>query len=378
MKFYTQFFDLFVLTIVATILSYTINRIFVRYGITLRKEEGTQSVVRWGSRQKSATGGISFFVVFLLFNIGYLCYSTKISTAWLSIDLATALGFFLGLYDDTYHLRPLPKFLGQLLCAGILIAGGLVVNVTHNLVIDGLITVFWVVGMMNSINMLDNMDGITGSISLIAIVGMFVPLFEMNGFTIESVVLLGVIGALAGFLRLNWNPSKLYMGDSGSQFLGAFLGGVAILCLWKQDHFQGQWSFSANLLLPILVFIVPLIDTTIVTFKRMSRGSSPFVGGKDHITHHFVFYALTDRSTGLLLASIACVSAIIYNLLYFNIIYWAWYIAASLVVYCVALFVTIFYFYQQGERKKKLLEHNQNINKTSDRIPKTKKTLIKK
>jgi UDP-GlcNAc:undecaprenyl-phosphate GlcNAc-1-phosphate transferase len=376
MKLYHYFFDFFALVTVSAVISYITNKLFVQHGINIKQDKATHSLIRWGSRQKPALGGVSFFIVFLLVTVTCLILSYKytftFSKQWAGIVIATLLGFGMGLYDDAYHLRPLPKLLSQLTCAAIMISTGSVVQVTGVSFIDIFITGFWVVGMMNSINMLDNMDGITGSISLIAILAIFIPVFEMHGLGTQTLTLMAVIGSLLGFLYLNWHPSKLYMGDSGSQFLGAFLSGIAIMYLWQQNHFQGSYGYMANLILPAIVFIIPIIDTTIVTFKRISRGSSPFVGGKDHITHHFVFYALTDRNTVILLSSIGMVSAILYNILFFNVIYWKWYMSVSLLCYIGIIMGVIFYFYQQGERKKRIIEHNQSINKNSILLNKKK------
>ncbi|MCS7078201.1 MAG: undecaprenyl/decaprenyl-phosphate alpha-N-acetylglucosaminyl 1-phosphate transferase [Bacteroidia bacterium] len=378
MKLYHHFFDFFAVIITSGIISYLINNTFVKYRVNIKRDKETHSGVRWGSRKKPVLGGVSFFILFVLSTLFCMLLGKYLSQytfdlQWIGIITATLLGFFMGLYDDAYHLQPLPKFVGQLLCAAVMIATGSIVKVTNILPIDIFITGFWVVGMMNSINMLDNMDGITGSIAFIAIAGIFIPVFETQGFNTQTFTLTSVMGALLGFLLLNWNPSKLYMGDSGSQFLGAFLSGIAIMYLWRQNHFQGSYGYMANVILPAIIFIVPIIDTTIVTFKRISRGCSPFVGGKDHITHHFVFYALTDKSTAILLASIAALSAVLYNILFFNFIYWKWYLSVSLICYLSVLFGFIFYFYQQGERKKKMTEHNQNLNKTHRHV-KSKET----
>lgn len=376
MKLYYYFFDFFVISVISAVISYIINKLFVHYGINIKQNKEDHSVIRWGSRSKPAIGGVSFFLVLLLATgiCTILTYTNNFtfSKEWIGIVLATSLGFAMGLYDDAYHLRPLPKLLIQITCAAILISTGLVVNVTNIFFVDMLITAFWVVGMMNSINMLDNMDGITGSISFIAIFSIFIPVFEFHGLQTQTFILMAVMGSLLGFLYLNWNPSKLYMGDSGSQFLGAFLSGISIMYLWRQEHFQGAYGYMANIILPIIIFIVPITDTTIVTFKRISKGRSPFVGGKDHITHHFVFYALTDRTTAILLSSIALISSIIYNVLFFNIIYWKWYLSMSLLCYIAIISGFIFYFYQQGERKKRIIEHNQSINKHSNLLNKKK------
>jgi len=163
----------------------------------------------------------------------------------------------------------------------------------------------WIVGMMNSINMLDNMDGITTSVSIGTLsTALFVLIIteEFNG--LYFWVILGTIGALIGFLYYNWNPSKMYMGDTGSQFLGVVLAAVGIHFFWNGFQVNDPQNSWGKFLTPLLVFLPSLVDTTTVTINRIAKGQSPFVGGRDHTTHHLSFLGLKDRYIAIFFLSL--------------------------------------------------------------------------
>ncbi|OYW18910.1 MAG: hypothetical protein B7Z54_05065 [Sphingobacteriales bacterium 12-47-4] len=261
----------------------------------------------------------------------------------------------MGLADDAYNTNPLIKFLMQVSCAVILLACGIKTNISNIEVINILFTIIWVVGLMNSINMLDNMDAITGSISSLIIGGLItVALVSGNvSGNLYLYLLVGVLGSIIGFLYFNWSPSRIYMGDTGSQFLGVFLASTSILYFWQfNDGNQGVFQIKP-FVIPALFFIVPLIDTTTVTIRRLMKKQSPFVGGKDHITHHLAYLGLKDRQVAYVLIGTSLLSFPIAVLLMTDTI--AWTAAASLGVlgYVVALFLVFQWLYILGARKQK-------------------------
>ena len=136
------------------------------------------------------------------------------------------MGFLLGLADDTYDTVPIVKFLGQVLCGIILCCGGIVIDFSGILIVDYALTTFWVIAIMNSINMLDNMDAITTSVSisiLIVSIGMALLIVSPSLWVYPCII--GVLASLFAFLPFNWNPAKIYMGDTGS-ILWCLLGRV--------------------------------------------------------------------------------------------------------------------------------------------------------
>lgn len=361
---YTAFAILFIF---CAAFSTLINGLFLKFSKTLGiRQTENQNIIRWASTAKPSVGGFSFYIVFLIsvsaFAIFNFNQSSFLNQQLIGLLLACSLGFLIGLADDAYNTNPLLKFIGQLICAIILIAFGIIIKITDFFSINALFTIFWVVGIMNSINILDNMDGITASVSAIifftclSIVALTGDFFN----DVSSYILIGAIGAIAGFMVYNFNPAKIYMGDTGSQFFGVLLSGLSIIWLWQFRNVQGTPIQFKQILYPLLAFSIPVIDTTTVFARRILRRQSPFVGGKDHTTHHLAYCGLTDRQVLLVLVIISALSGLITILLaYF------YEDVSSLVTllgytYLIILFVVMQYFYELGERKrlKKVAQEN--------------------
>ena len=291
--------------ICAILFSFLINGLFLKFSRTLGVKNQEENLVRWSSTTKPAVGGISFYILFL-FSIA--CYSILFDTStyindivrFLGIMAACSLGFVVGLADDAYNTKPFLKFFAQFSSAIILIATGTSINISGITAVDYSLTVLWVVGLMNSINMLDNMDAITTSVSISVILAvLYMLVVRDETMSIYFITLIGVLAGLLGFLYYNWNPSKMYMGDTGSQFLGVFLASIGILYLWN-GHAEPDFRIQTKqFIVALLVFIVPIIDTTTVTINRLLEGKSPFVGGRDHTTHHLSYLGLTDKQVAL-------------------------------------------------------------------------------
>lgn len=268
---------------------------------------------------------------------------------------SVTLGFLIGLADDAYNTYPLLKFFGQLLCGIFLVATDTMIHATGIYTLDLLLTLTWVVGIMNSINMLDNMDGIGATVSGCIMLACLLALtVEHNFFSFYSLMLLGVSGALIGFLVFNLHPARIYMGDTGSQFLGAFLSAISIQVLWKYHDVAGPVIQFHQFLIPLIAFSVPLIDTTTVFIRRIARKQSPFVGGRDHISHHFAYLGLSDLQVTYLLGGVSFVSALLTGMM----IWWNERINSGitlcLYIYFLLLFFAIQFFYVKGQRRETL------------------------
>jgi UDP-GlcNAc:undecaprenyl-phosphate GlcNAc-1-phosphate transferase len=274
------------------------------------------SIIRWGTQSKPAVGGFSFYIIFLLSIIIYSVFFDSnqvfLSKQFIGILLASMLGFLIGLADDAYNTRPFLKFSTQVTCAVILLVTGTYINLSYLTWLNYIITIVWVVGIMNSLNMLDNMDGITSTVSIsIILSAVAVMLFHHEYESVYFMIMLGVMSALLAFLYFNWHPSKMYMGDTGSQFLGVFLAAIGIRYLWNAEPPTGDLISAKNLFLPIIVFIMPIIDTTSVVINRLGRGQSPFVGGKDHTTHALAYLGLSDSQVALVFWVLTLISLIL-------------------------------------------------------------------
>lgn len=296
-----------------TIFSLLINGLFLKFAKTLGIRNNNETIIRWGSLSKPALGGISFYLIFLLsitsYNIFFDQSKVLLNKQLLGILSASTLAFMAGLADDAYNTRPLLKFSAQLLCALLLIVTGTYITLFDNIYLNYLLTVIWVIGIMNSINMLDNMDAITTTVSIVTVFGALLILYFNHDYSnVYIIILIGILGSLLGFLFFNWHPSKLYMGDTGSQFLGLFLAAIGIIYFWDSADVNGNKVPSKQFIVTILAFIIPLIDTFTVIVNRISKGKSPFVGGKDHTTHHLFYWGITEKRIALLFAGISMTS----------------------------------------------------------------------
>lgn len=300
----------------SVVFSFMINSLFLKFAKTLGIRDKDDTVIRWGTQSKPAVGGFSFYIVFLLSIIIYSVFFDSnqvfLSKQFIGILLASMLGFLIGLADDAYNTRPFLKFSTQVTCAIILLVTGTSINLSYVNELNYALTIVWVVGIMNSLNMLDNMDGITSTVSIsIILSALAVMLFHHEYDSVYFMILLGVMASLLAFLYFNWHPSKMYMGDTGSQFLGVFLAAIGIRYLWNSEPPTGDLISARNLFLPIIVFIMPIIDTTTVVINRLGRRQSPFVGGKDHTTHALAYLGLSDGQVTLVFWVLTLISLII-------------------------------------------------------------------
>jgi UDP-GlcNAc:undecaprenyl-phosphate GlcNAc-1-phosphate transferase len=341
---------------IAIALSLAINYLLLKFSFNLGSRNNLAfNQVRWTAHVKPSIGGISFFIIFLLsWGIyGFISQERGLvpDKQIIGIVAATSLGFMAGLYDDAFNTNPLLKFILQLSCGVILISFNVKISISNLEFINIFFTLIWVIGLMNSINMLDNMDGVTASISAFIIAGL-IGVLAITGHAASEfymLILIGVLGALIGFLRFNWSPSRIFMGDTGSQFLGVFLASTSILFFWQFNEGNQGLLQVKPFVLPALFFIIPIIDTTTVTVRRLLRGQSPFVGGKDHITHHFAYLGLKESTIVLVLLGTTLVSFPLAIVLVKNPLYWNFYVSFGMLAYVVALFFVFQYFYKKGE-----------------------------
>lgn len=337
------------------IFSFLINRVLLRFVKTLGMRGLNDGEIRWSNNVKPSLGGLTFYIVFLLsisLHPFIFSYSGEIiDFQFTGIVGAVSLGFIMGLADDAYNTKPLLKLITQIACAIILIYSGTYIKLFENDLNNYILTGIWVVGLMNSINMLDNMDGITTSVSLIIALTIFVLMLSNNEFdTISMTVVIGLIGSLFGFLYFNWNPARMYMGDTGSQYLGVLLAALSINYLWNPVT-TTEFSTSRQFIIPLLSFIVPIVDTSTVVIKRVSKGQSPFVGGKDHTTHHLSYMGLTEKQIGALVILLSVISSFIVIYVVAAIDEWNHTFTIVFSAYFLIIFGILFYIANKNKDK---------------------------
>ena len=312
----------------AFLFSFLINALFLRFARTLGIRDKNETVIRWASTSKPALGGISFYIVFLISLACYSMFFEAQEVLWnkkvVGLLGTATLAFMMGLGDDAYNTKPLLKLFVQILCGVILCYSGIHIGIFSDMMTNYFLTILWVVGIMNSVNMLDNMDAIATivSIFIFAAAGMLIYVSGAHN-NIHFLMLIGLVGSLSGFLFFNWHPSKLYMGDTGSQVVGLMLASMGIIYFWNDSaSMENSISVSKQLLTVSIAFILPLADTSIVVINRLLEKRSPFVGGRDHTTHNLFFRGITEKRIAILFGSIGFCSLIIIYILETKITHW--------------------------------------------------------
>lgn len=265
---------------------------------------------RWHRKPTALMGGIAIYTAVSLpmlikldvFDFGTLSFFPETPAfeppfafvAWLGMSLL----FALGLVDDVVRLKPQTKLLGQILVASFVAFLGFRLKWFVSLTLDTMVTLFWVVGITNAFNLLDNMDGLCAGIGAIAAAVLALLLAPIHPTASAAAWMLS--GALVGFLIYNFNPASIFMGDCGSLTIG-FL--IALLSLVYAE--TTPLSTLSRVSIPILVALVPIVDTSLVTLIRILSGRKASMGGKDHTSHRLVLVGLSERNAVLVLYGIA-------------------------------------------------------------------------
>jgi UDP-GlcNAc:undecaprenyl-phosphate GlcNAc-1-phosphate transferase len=233
---------------------------------------------------------VTLVVIAALIFYGHLEYVLQLASIFLG---ATLMSFF-GVWDDKWGLRPLAKLGGQIIAASILFFTGVQIQVLHNDYLNFASTVFWIVAVTNAFNLMDNMDGLAGGIAAVASTFFFL-IATLTDQRLIAPLAAVMVGACLGFLYYNFNPASIFMGDTGSLFLGFVLAAIGIKLRFPQNIDVVTW------MVPVLVLGVPLFDTALVTLSRVRRGIPISRGGKDHLSHRLVALGYTRREAVLIL-----------------------------------------------------------------------------
>lgn len=255
---------------------------------------------RWHRRPTPMFGGVAIALTL------FICIGILGGVRFHAVLLACgAVIFGVGLTDDILTLKPSTKLVAQIAVASVLLSFGYRLGWAHSLTVDSLLTIAWIIGITNAFNLLDNMDGLAGGIALIAGSALLVNLLPLepgivNELRVSYVAVL--LGAVAGFLVYNYHPASIFMGDSGSLFIGLNL---AALTLTSPAQLNTGSRLLPIVVAPLLVLLVPIFDTTLVTVLRTLSGKAPSVGGRDHSSHRLVAIGLSERSAVLALWTLA-------------------------------------------------------------------------
>jgi UDP-GlcNAc:undecaprenyl-phosphate/decaprenyl-phosphate GlcNAc-1-phosphate transferase len=256
-------------------------------------------------------GGVAIILGVLLITYGALFTQENMKeNIWTATSLfgpALILGI-VGLIDDRRALPPLPRFIAQsaagIFTAVLIIATDTVGNPSGNSLIDAFISIVWIVGICNSINFFDNLDGgATGAVAATSL-GLFLITYN-NGQFLISASAITLFAAMLGFLIWNKSPAKIYMGDAGALFLGTV---IAVLTIRLDPDVQSK---SISFAVPLLLLAIPILDTSVAVVSRLRRKKSIFEGGHDHLSHRLMRKGFTKRQSAYALWSLAGIFAAI-------------------------------------------------------------------
>lgn len=254
---------------------------------------------RWHERAVPRMGGIAIFAGFVVASAVFASYQRET----LIIFSGAVVIFALGLLDDKFGTHPRIKFMVQFGVALALVLLGVRLRILPATVAIP-ITLLWIVGLTNAFNLIDNMDGLSAGIAFIASITFFLFSWQ-NGQTIVPVLSLALAGACLGFLRYNFNPAKIFMGDCGSLLLGYALSVLGILTFWQKTS-----PVFPVLTAPALVLGYAVFDTTFVTVSRLKAKDPPWIGGKDHSSHSLARLGLGDRKAVPLIYALGIMGSI--------------------------------------------------------------------
>ncbi len=217
-------------------------------------------------------GGLAIYLAFLM----SLAFTFEFRQDVLGIILGGTIVVMLGLIDDFGVLTPTTKLIGQLLAVFVLIKSGIRIQIAALPEwLDLTLTVFWMVGLINAFNLLDIMDGLSAGVGTLSAAGLLIAAL-LQGDQVVAFMLAALIGSLVGFLKYNWQPARIYMGDTGAMFIGLLLGAMAMIGKYPSDH-------PVSLLTPVFILGIPIFDTLFVMYIRYQRGLPIFWGSPDHI-----------------------------------------------------------------------------------------------
>jgi UDP-GlcNAc:undecaprenyl-phosphate GlcNAc-1-phosphate transferase len=310
---------------------------------------------RWHQEPVPSYGGVAIWISWTVLCSLLLPLNSKAGV----LILGAFLIFLLGFLDDLFGMRPILKFIGQIIIASLMVKLGIVIEIIPYPMISIPLTIFWIVAITNAFNLLDNMDGLSSGIAAISSFSLFLLSYQ-NLELMVPLLSMALAGSALGFLRYNFNPARIFMGDCGSMFLGFSLSVISI---------AGTWQHASNLvvtmLVPLLVLSVPIFDTTFVAITRKIRGIPVSQGGLDHISHRLVALGMTQKKAVLTLYSFSILfggMAIFYQQL--NPVMILVGVSLSIVgLFSFGLFLGEMEVYAKDERFKKNIENTLLLGK---------------
>lgn len=247
-------------------------------------------------------GGVAIFFAFMSVVLTRDLFTQREVVA---VAVSASGIFFLGLTDDVWKLQPRWKLLGQMSCSLALLTYAFSQSLTGNNLVDIPLAFVWMVGITNAFNLLDNINGLSSGTAIL-VSGFLGSVFLGERQVVLALLSFALDGAILGFLIFNFPKGRIFMGDSGSLFIGFWLAAATLASAnFSAKHHLGSFLF------PLLVMMVPICDTTLVTFTRILKGHPVSVGGTDHLSHRLVAYGFSERSAVIALWALSFLSGVL-------------------------------------------------------------------
>lgn len=270
---------------------------------------------RWHKKPTALMGGIAIYFAAALPLLAVSDFgSFLLSSPWLlasrhhsSFNAVLFVGitfvFILGLLDDFLNIKPYTKLIGQILAASIVVFFGFRLHWFTSLTLDTMVTIVWIVGITNAFNLIDNMDGLCTGIALVA--SFYIAVLSPPGISESGFFAKALGGALAAFLIFNFNPASIFMGDSGSLVIGF---SMSLLALGYSETTAS--NSVSSFAVPVMILMVPILDTTLVTLIRRLSGRKASMGGRDHTSHRLVLIGFSEKGAAAFLYGVGAISGL--------------------------------------------------------------------
>jgi len=291
---------------------------FVRHIAVKYNYVATPRADRWHKKTTGLFGGVSIFfcmmTAWLISSVVFFQFQSYIQPL-LPVVLGGTAMFFLGLVDDISEINPQYKLIGQVVVASILVIFGFQFNWFESKTANLLISIFWIVGITNAFNLLDNMDGLSAGVACISGIFLFLWLAvipEVHTLAPPvQLILIAYIGSLLGFLFYNFNPASIFMGDAGSLFIGFMLASLTVIENPSNGQAVPLFNQLSVIAIPCLIMFIPILDTAFVSFMRKLFSRSIFQGGRDHSSHRMVAIGFSERKAVIVLYIFAVISGLL-------------------------------------------------------------------
>ena len=270
---------------------------------------------RWHKKPTALLGGIAIFCALAVglwmradsASVWRHFWKTQAPLGLPSLSATILIGagflFLIGLFDDLRNIKPQHKLIAQILSAALVVFLGFRLHWFASLTLDTMASLFWIVGITNAFNLIDNMDGLCAGVGLVACIVLAI-LFKPLAIEPYFIALI-LAGAMGGFLVYNFNPAKIFMGDCGSLVIGFSL---SVLVLYYPE--TQNVPPLARFVVPVLILLVPIMDTTLVTFIRLLSGRKASMGGRDHTSHRLVLIGFSERQAVLFLYGVGAIAGL--------------------------------------------------------------------